>query len=898
MSPLDFKAGVRRLFRLEVRRPADAQSDADAELEALIDEQVRFLTARGYDAESARAEAFRRLGAPLAVAQTRLRESATRRERRMRLNDWLDDAATDWRYAVRGLRKNPGLAAAAIVTLALAGGANTAIFSAVYAVILRPLPVADPARLVMLWEKNPDFGWDREDAAPANMLDWKEQTAVFSGVAAYPSFSDTETLTGRGDPRLVVTQDVTGNFFDVLGVRPVLGRVFRDEETWAGSGPPSAVLSHRAWRDVFGADSSVVGRTVQLGGRPVEVIGVLPRDFGLPGRDPDLWRPVAWDRSSRSQVFFRRAHWLRVVARLKPGVTLAGADAALQTVVTRLQHDYPATNTRMGAGLTPLHEFLVGKTRLPLLVMFGGAAVLLLIACTNVANLILVRAAAREREGALRLALGAGRGRLLRQSLAEGSVLAAVGGAAGLVLGWWGTGVLMALQPAGMVPVKDVGLSWPVLWFVAFVTMLSAAVFGVVPAAWSATRTPADVLREEGRTATGTRTARRFGDLLLGSQVALVLALTVGAGLLVRSYLLLQRVEPGFDSRGVLAVTLGLPGSRYDSTRKVLAFFEELKNRARELPGAESVGLTSFMSLGPPAWTSEFAIEGAPPFEAGRQVLHREVAGEYFRTMRVPIVAGRALDDRDRSDSPNVVIINQTLARSYFGGQDPLGRKITFDRVPDSTAVWRTIVGVAGDERQGSLAVTPQPEIIAPYQQEPRREMTVLVRTRGLPAPLGSSVRRLVADLDPALAIASIRTAEEVRAASLGRDRFLTVLILAFAVVGLVLGLVGVYGVVAQVARRRLREMAIRMTLGAGAAQVQWLVVRHGVIVTAAGAAIGIGVALGATRAMRSLLYQVAPNDPVVFVGVPLLVLATAALAAWLPAARASRSDPGDVLRA
>jgi len=372
----------------------------------------------------------------------------------MTILEWLDDAVVDVRYAGRTLRRSPGLAAAAILTLALAIGANTAIFSAVSAVMLRPLPFAEPDRLVMLWEENPDLKWHQADAAPANFVDWREQAGVFSDVAAYPSFPGTTTLTGYGEPRLLKLQLVTGNLFSVIGVQPIRGRNLRDDETWSPGAPRAVLLSYRTWRNVFGGADSLIGRAAQLGGRSVEIAGVLPEGFAIPGIDADVWQPVRWEPAARAAVSFRRAHWLKVVGRLKPGVTLERANTALQTVVARLQREYPATNARMGAGLTPLHEFLVGKTKTPLLVMLGAVAVLLLIACANVANLQLVRAAGREREVALRLALGAGGGRLFRQSVAEIAVLALLGGAAGLALGWWGTRALVALQPAGMLPVR------------------------------------------------------------------------------------------------------------------------------------------------------------------------------------------------------------------------------------------------------------------------------------------------------------------------------------------------------------------------------------------------------------------------------------------------------------
>ena len=892
MSSDEIKPGVRRDFELEVHRPDCA--DGLAELVAVADEEIRWRVSRGESLESARAKVYARLGLPgLASAVS---SSAQRRESRLKLQDWLSDLRHDVSYAFRTLRRAPALATAAILTLALAIGANTAIFSAVSAVLLQPLPFAEPERLVALWEENPDFHWYQQDAAPANMLDWKEQAGVFAGVAGYQSFNGTVTLTGRGEPRLLKSQIVTGDLFSVLGVTPAVGGNLSEADTWSDA-PRRAMLSWQAWRDGFGADQGVIGKSVELNGRPVEIVGVLPAKFRFPGLDAEIWMPMRWAKENRTQVFFRRAHFVRVVARVKPGVTLETANSALQTVMSRLKREYPVTNVHMGAGMTPLHEFLVGKTKLPLLVMLGGVGLLLLIACANVANLLLVRAAGRERESAMRLALGASRGRLFRHALVENAVLAAVGGGVGVGLGIWGTRVLAALQPAGMLPVHDVAVSARVLLYALGVTLLAALVFGVAPTLWTARREAAEVLRDEGRTASNTLHARRWGEALLVSQVALSLALMLGAGLLVRSYLLLQRVEPGFDPDHVLAVELNLPGLRYDSTRKVLAFYDELQQGARALPGVQAIALTSGVPLGPPQWSSEFSVEGRPPMERGGEVVHRELGGEYLKVMRVPLLKGRYFSASDRGDQPNVVLINQALAEKWFKGEDPIGRRISFDRVPDSTSFWRTIVGVVGSERQRGLGEPVQPEFIAPYGQDTRSGMTLLLRTSGDPAALGPQVRALVSRIDPLLAIASLQTMLEVRARSLARDRFLTVLMLGFAAVGLLLGVVGVYGVMAQLARRRMREMGIRIALGARTRQVQWLVVRHGAALTGLGIAAGVLLAAGATRVIQSLLYQVTPLDPVTFVSVPLLVLVTALLAAWIPALRASRADVTAVLR-
>ncbi|MFI5312000.1 MAG: ABC transporter permease, partial [Gemmatimonadales bacterium] len=753
-------------------------------------------------------------------------------------------------------------------------------------------------RLVMLWEENPDFHWHEQTAAPANFLDWREQVHAFRDVAAYEDFVGTTTLTGHGEPRLLTAISVTGNFFDMLGVRADQGRVLRNEETWDAKGAPVAVLSYRAWRDVFNADRALVGHTVQLGGRAVEIAGVLPESYAFPGLDADVVRPVAWDPADRSKTWFRRAHFVRAIARVRPEVTIETANAELQSVASRLKREYPLTNAHMGAGLTPLHDFITGPTRRPLLVLLGAVSLLLLIACANVGNLLLVRAAGRQRESALRLALGARHGRLIRQALTESLVLSALGGAAGLALGWSGARVLAALQPADMLPVKQFALDLPVLAYVFAATTIAGLLFGIAPALWTGRRAPAEVLKDEGRTASAGWRVRRLGDLLVVAEVALALTLTVGSGLLVRSYLLLQRVDAGFDARGVLTVQANLPGIRFDSVTKVIAFYEELRQRAGALSGVEAAAIVSQPPATHPPWSSEFSVEGRGEGPRGSNVVHREISPGYQAVMHVPLLAGRLFTDADRRGSPYVVLINQALARAYFRDEDPIGKRVSFDRVPDSTSTWRTIVGVVGNERQAALADEASAEFLAPYQQEARSAMTLVLRTGASPASLAPAVRRIVREMDPELALTSVRTMEEVRSASMARDRFLTTLFLAFAMVGAALAMVGVYGMVAQLARRRTREMGIRAALGARGRQIQWLVLRHGLVLTGFGVATGLVGAFAGARAMRALLYHVAPADTFTFLTVPLLLMATAGAAAWLPAVRASRVDPAEVLRA
>jgi predicted permease len=891
------REGARRLFGLAIHRPDHAHIDADAELDAVIEQRTEYLVARGMNRADAHLEALRHLGRPVDEARALLHESAHHRERKLMLSERIDDAIADLRFSARSLMRSPALAAATIITLALAIGANTAIYSAVRAVILKPLPYREPDRLVAIWETNPEFKWTHAEAAPANLLDWRERVSAFADVGGYFSFQTPATLTGQGEARVVSHLQVTGNFFDVLGVRPLHGRLMRFEETWAGPSRP-VVLSHRAWRTQFASDTSIIGRTIVLNGNEKEVVGVLPADFVLPGANVDYFSNVAFSAANRGGISFRRAHYVRAVARLKPLVSPEQANAAFQTVVKSLQGEYPATNRVMGAEMGPLHTDLVGETKTPLLVMFAAVGLLLLIACANVANLLVVRAAGREREAAVRLALGAGSGHLVRRALSESLVLAAAGGALGLLLGWLGTRALVAMQPAGLLPISDVSVSWNVLAFVALATLASAMIFGAAPAVWAARRSPSEVLKDEGRASSRSKRARQIGNALLVGQVALALTLTLGAGLLIRSYAALTRQEFGFSGGGVLTAKLSIPSRPYDSTAKALAFFEDLRRRVAALPGVTAAGYGSKVPLGDQMWSSQFSAQGREVANAEQGIYHRALFGDYAKAMGMRLVAGRFLDATDNAASEPAVLVNETFVAKFFRGENPLGVRITYTRTPDSSSVWRTIVGVVGDERQTSLAKEPEPEVFEPLPQEFRRQMVLVARTNGDAAQLAAPIRRALGEMDPMMAFSEIRTMDDVRSAALARSRFIMTLLIGFSCVGVVLAIVGVYGVVAQLARQRTREIGIRLALGSERGAVQWLVVKHGLGLAAIGVVVGVGLTRWSARAIETLLYKVTAGDLFTYVAVPALLLVTAAVACWIPAAKAARTDLTEVMRA
>jgi putative ABC transport system permease protein len=878
--------GIRARLRALVRR-GSAERELDEELRFHIEMETEKNLRAGMMPNEARRRALRDFGGV----------EPTKEAHRDVRGRWLEELAADTRYALRTLRRAPVLAGAAIITLALGIGANTTIFSAVNAEILKPLPFANPGRLVMLWEENPEKGWHQQICAPANVFDWKDQVRAFQDVALYFQNAGQSTLTGEGAPVILKAGGVTGNFFDLLGVHMQLGRALTPDETWSASGVAhTVVISDRLWRERFGSDPHVIGRSIRIDGNPVEVVGIAPAGFSFPVEGMDFWQPMAWKPEFRGQIFFRRAHLVRAIARLAPGASFEAADAQLQTVVSRLKAQYPETNKYMGAGLTPLHRFLVGDTQLPLFVLLASVALLLLIACANVGNLLLVRAVGREREAALRLTLGAGRRRLAKQALTESLVLSALGGIAGVALGVFGIQVLEALLPAGMLRSSHFVVDWTVLGYVLVIVLGSGILFGTAPAFWMGRRSPAESLKEGGRGG-DSRRMRRWSELLVVGEVALAVVLTLGAGLLVRSFRELMDVDPGFDPRGVLATQIALSGATYDSASQQRLFFEQLIERVKALPGVEGAAVTTVPPLAGTGYTSDFVIAGRPAGEYYTEITHRSVTPDYFRVMHVRLLRGRVFTPADRQGAPPVLVINEQTAQKYFSGQDPVGQRITFDKAPNDSSQWSTIIGVVAGERQRDLSSEPLIEAYIPYAQEVQSAVSLMTRSAGDPTTLTPAIRRILGEMERDIAITDARSMETIRATSLARERFLMAMLVVFAGVGLLLAVVGVYGVLAHVARRRTREMGIRIALGSPIGQVRWLVVRHGLGLVTVGVAIGITVALVATRGLSALLYHTAPADPVTFITIPMLLAVTGVAAAWVPALQASRADPAVALR-
>jgi putative ABC transport system permease protein len=880
-----------KTLRLQLRalfNRAGVETDMDDELRFHIEQQTQLYVREGMSRPDAERRARLAFGSVDSTKEDHRDGRGTRR---------IEDTVGDVRYAVRTLWRDRGLAIAGVLTLTLGIGATTAVFSAVNAVMLRELPFRESERLVQLWEENTERNWYKNVVAPANYLDWRERATAFEGMAGYTDYLTNVTLLGRGEPQLLTAAYTTGNFLQVLGVTPRLGRGFQPADDW-DDGQRPAMISHRVWKTHFAGDTAIIGKTFSLGGRrPWQIVGVMPEGFALPTPTTDVWLPMLWPSGDRAQVYFRRAHWMRVVGRLKPGVSEETANASLQTVVKQLQTEYPATNTRMGGGITPIRDWIVGDTKKPLVVLLAAAGILLLIACANVGNLLLVHALSRSRDVSLRFALGATRGRVARQALTESLVLSTIGGVAGFAVGWMGARALLAMQPAGMLPVTEIAVDYRVWLFTILLTTVSGLLFGMAPAMIATRQSPADALKSGGRAFTGGG-MRRWGRYLVVAEVALAVMLTVGAGLLLRSYERLSRVAPGFDPNGVMTATLAIPPARYDSANKVVAFYRALLERVAALPGVERVGAVRQLPVTVSSWSSGLAIQGRPPL-GQTDILHREVLGDYFRAMRVPLIDGRTFSDADTPETAPVVVVNDALVKQFFPNENPIGLKITYDRIPDSTSLWRTIVGVVGSERQGNLAAPARAEIFAPFQQDETRGMTVVARMQAGrdPMVIAGPMRQAVRELDSLLAITALRPMTEVHANAMSRERFIGALVFVFAATGIVLAIVGVFGVLAQLVQTRWREMGIRLALGAQRGQVRWLIVRHGATLLGFGIASGLLVALGATQVLATLLYEVRPTDALTYGVVAVVIGAVGITAAWVPALRASTANPATTLR-
>ncbi len=801
----------------------------------------------------------------------------------------------DLHYALRQLRKSPGFTAVTVITLALGIGANTAIFSVVNAVLLRPLPYKDDGRLVVILNKG------RNPVAPANFIDWRSQSQSFSQMGAAEYW--TPNLTGTDNPEKLWALHVTPDIFPMLGVQPLLGRMFLPEEQEAGK-EHEVVLSYSLWQSHFAGNPEIIGRSVALSGETYNVVGVMPRDFKFApfwATKAQLWVPLALG----PRLTDRGGSSLRVFARLKPGVTLEQAQAEMAGITGRLEREFPGTNQDMQ--VVSLREKVVGNIRPALLVLLGAVGFVLLIACANVSHMLLARAAARREEIALRTALGAGRWDVFRQLLTESLMLALMGGSAGLLLAVWGVRVLLAISPAAIPRVETVGVDGLVLLFALAISLLTGLAFGMAPA-WRATAVNlSDALKEGKRGSSEGLRRNRLRGLLVGSEFALAVVLLAGAGLMVRTFLALQNVDAGFDPHGVLSMVVGVAGTEQASGGHTGNFYQEVLRKVGAVPGVQSVSGINHLPLAGDEWGFPFHIEGRPPEPPGKDLVatYRVVFPGYFRTMRIPILHGRDVTDADNLRAPGVVVINDYLARRYWPGEDAIGKRITFDD-PARNPSWLTVVGVTKNTAQSNWTSPPEEEVFLPYLQNrdylnapspPFAYLTLVVRTGLDPAALAPAIRGAIHSLDANTPLSEIQTMDHVVAEANGQSRFYLILLGAFAAVALVLAGVGIYGVMSYSVSRRTHEIGVRMALGARGRDVLRLVVFQGIIQALAGVAVGLAGALALSQLMAGLLFGTRPTDPATFAAVVLVLSAVAVAASYIPARRAAKVDPMVALR-
>jgi putative ABC transport system permease protein len=798
--------------------------------------------------------------------------------------------ASDVRYAIRLFLKRPGFAAVAILTLALGIGATTAIFTVVNAVLLSPLPFRDAERLaeVRIISQNGE-GFPLPDA---DFLEWRAQNRAADAIAVYDV--NAATITGGGEPERIGAAGVTDRFFDVLGQRPLIGRLFQDGDDRPGA-VKAVVLSHSFWVRRFRAAPDIVGQVVTIDGAGHTVIGVMSPDFHFPQDDVDVWRTLTMNPPSRRGPFYTTG-----IARLKPGASMGELSANLESVALAIKRQYPAPDD-WTLEAVPLHEALVGDVRTILYLLLGAVGFLLLIATANVANLLLARAATREREIAVRGALGAGRGRIVAQLVVESVTLAVLSGLAGLVLAWWGTGAMLAMAPESIPRLEEVRMSVPVFLFALAAASICGVLFGIAPALRASRAPLVETLKEGGR---GGSSAghRRLQRVLVVSEIALALMLSVGAGLMVRSLAELQRVSPGFDPGQLLTFELSLPVATYREDEKIRSFYDALMQKLEAAPGVRSVGLA--LSLPPNLLqiTDNFMVEGQvlPPNQSAPVGPVVMVSDRLFATLGVPIVRGRAFDATDEVGHAPTVIVNETLARTYLPGVDPIGRRLKIggpERPIGPRNPWMEIVGVAGDIKYSGLDAPPEPTYYLSYRQNPWNRQFVVVRTASDPSALASAARDAVASLDKDIPVARVRTMDQLMTASVAPPRFRTVLVSMFAAVGLLLAAIGLYGVISYAVTERTHELGVRIALGADRVDVVRLVLKEALAMAACGILVGLAGALATTRLMQSLLFGVASTDATTYAAISVLLLVTALVASYLPVRRATRVDPMVALR-
>ncbi|MGA9773856.1 MAG: ABC transporter permease [Blastocatellia bacterium] len=796
----------------------------------------------------------------------------------------------DLRYAIRMLFKNPGFSAIAIFALALGIGANTAIFSVVNAVLFRPLPYPEPESIVMTYGLNPAIDDGRVPLCVADFLDWRSQNRVFEHVAA---FSDNRfTYTGGESPEQFHGAWVTADFFEVMRVQPELGRTFLPDEDQPGHSPV-VIVSHSFWQRKLGADADVIGRQILLNNGPFSIIGVMPPGFTFPERDIELWAVEKLDTPTR-----RGPYYMWGIARLSTGATVEQAKAEMDLIARRIQQETNSTQNDWTFTALGLTERIVGDARPALLVLLAAVVFVLLIASANVANLLLARATAREKEIAIRRALGASRARLIRQLLTESLLLAICGGATGLLLAQWGVDLLVALGSDEIPRLQEVRIDTTILGFTLLVSMLSGIIFGLAPALQSSKLNLNETLKEGGRSNSEGSNRRRLRSALVVAEIALSLILLISAGLMIKSFLRLQNVNPGFNADNILTMQLSLPRSKYTKAIQTTTFFQQLLGKVETLPGVESAAISISLPPNNLEVSDNFQIEEhpTPPGETEPSAPILFISPKYFTTLNVPLLSGRYFTDNDSADAPPVVIINEALARKYFGASDPVGKRFKEGLAAGDNA-WMEIVGVVGNVKYTGLDSKEEPAFYMPHLQNAWRFMYLIVRSSSNSQGLLPAIRSEVWSLDKDLPVARVRTMNELLSESVAQPRLRTMLLSIFAGVALLLAAVGIYGVMSYSVTQRAHELGIRMALGASSSDILRMVVGQGFKLALVGAALGVTGAFAVTRLLESLLYNVSPTDTIIFVAIPLLLTSVAVLASYIPARRATRVDPIIALR-
>jgi predicted permease len=862
----------------------DFANELDSHLDMLADENIR----RGMPPEEARRAARIKLG-----GVTQLKET----NRELRSLPVIETFLQDARYAFRMLRKNPGFTAVAVLTLALGIGANTAIFSVVYAVLLKPLPYANPNQLVSAFQANTQEGVPEDGTSYPNFEEWRAQNHVFSDLSTI-NFHQL-TLTGSGEPSVVNTCVVTPQHFALLDVKPLQGRIFYLDDGKQGA-PPVVILSENLWRGTLGADPKIVGSSITLDKRPFTVVGIMPAAFRSPfiNNAQDVWIPLVQDPLFGSWMARRGGHWLPVFGRLKPGVSLAQAQAEMDTISERLASEFPAENKGWTVRLVPMQKEIVGDVRTALLVLLGAVGLVLLIACANIANLLLTRATSRSKEIAVRTALGAGRSRIIRQLLSETAVLGLLGGVVGIALAYWGVRALSSLLPDNLPQLNAIRVDNFVLIFALALSAIASVAFGLVPALFVSKSDIQASLREGSSRSGESGNRRRARSFLAAAEIALAMVLLVAAGLLLRSFSKLTSVSPGFDAQHIVKAEVSLPQFQYSKPQQWTAFSDQLLAGIQAQPGLQDSAIAIPVPIADGFINLAFEIDGVPPATSSdsRLANYVSVSPNYFRVMEIPLLSGRLFNQQDIADAPRVTLISKALAQRYFPNQDPIGKHLNFGFPPNGD-VSREIIGIVGDVRDKSLGDAPAPMMYVPFSQAPFWGANLVVKSTLSTSAVATSIRQQVQKIDKDLPVTDVEKLPDLLDASVSQQRFRTFLLGLFAAMALILAATGIFGVISYSVSRRTNEIGIRVALGASRSAILRMILRETLILAAVGLAVGLPCALAASHLIGHMLFGVSANDPLTLAAVAFALAAVAALAGFVPARRAMQVDPMVALR-